>query len=112
MQAFVILFKSLIMYPSYYRKGSVCIKRETAVTGKQVNLDESYRNEAFRVINAADKKSFDDLISTMDIVSFETYERYLILLHKRTQVEAKTFRELHNRVPEFATTGQRPWYDN
>jgi hypothetical protein len=100
------------MYPSYYRKGSVCIKRETAVTGKQVNLDESYRNEAFRVINAADKKSFDDLISTMDIVSFETYERYLILLHKRTQVEAKTFRELHNRVPEFATTGQRPWDDN
>jgi hypothetical protein len=100
------------MYPSYYRRGSVCIKRETAVTGKQVNLNESYRDDAFRVINAADKRSFDDLISEMDIVSFETYERYLILLHKRTQVEAKTFREVHSEVPEFVTTGQRPNYDD
>lgn len=100
------------MYPSYYKKGSVCIKRETAVTGMRVNIDENYRNDAFRAINAVDKSSFDKLISGMDIVSFETYERYLILLHKRTQMEARTFRELHNSVPEFVTTGQRPFYED
>lgn len=89
------------MYPSYYRKGSICIKRETPVTGKQVNLDEDFRHEAFRVITAESKQSFDALVSQMDPVSFETYERYLILLHKRTQYEARTFRDLHHRAPEF-----------
>ena len=100
------------MYPSYYRKGPVCIKRETSTSGKQVDLDENNDDKPFSIINSADKKTFDRLVASMEIVSFETYERYLILLHKKAQHEARTFRESHQKAPEFFHATPRRHYED
>jgi len=99
------------MYPIYYRKGPVCIKRETSTSGKQVNLDENNDDKPFSIVTSSDKKSFDHIVESMEIVSFETYERYLILLHKKAQQEARTFRELHRTTPEFLNANPRRYFE-
>jgi hypothetical protein len=89
------------MFPCYYQRGPICIKRETSTSGKQINIDVNHRHEAFQSIDVTDRKVFDEMIADMSIVSFEVYERYLIHLHKRSQHEAKTFRDTHQKSPEF-----------
>ncbi len=91
-----------MIYPSYYRKGSVCIKREDSRSGKQVDLSETSQRSPFKLILTADKESFDKIVSGMQRVSFETYERFLVLLHNRSRQEARSFRETHNQSPEYA----------
>lgn len=100
------------MYPSYYRKGPVCIKRETSTSGKQVNLNENNDDKPFSIITSANKTAFDLLVASMELVSFETYERYLILLHKKAQQEARTFRESHQKSPEFLHANPRRYYED
>ena len=97
----------MIQYPLYYQKGSVCLKRETATSGKQVTIPEACRINTFgfQIINTPDKLSFDALVSNMNQVSHEIYERYLIILHQFNQRQPSGFRELHERTPEFAGMG-------
>ncbi|HLT74794.1 MAG TPA: hypothetical protein VKZ68_06900 [Ohtaekwangia sp.] len=90
-----------MIYPSYYRKGSVCIKREDSRSGKQVDLSESSHRNPFRLIQTNDKAGFDKIVSGMELVSFETYERFLILLHNKSRQEARSFRETHDQSPEY-----------
>jgi hypothetical protein len=92
-------------FPRYYQKDSVCIKRESATQGKQVIIPEACRINAFgfKVINTRDKLSFDAMVYEMNEVSFEVYERYLIILHQFTQKQPAGFRETHQLTPEFAT---------
>jgi len=99
------------IYPSYYRKGTVCIKRESPRRGKQVDLSETGSKKPFQVVETGDKLSFDRMVEEMEMVSFETYERYLILLHKKSQLEAKTFRQSHFRSPEFINPLPRTSYE-
>jgi hypothetical protein len=99
------------LYPTYYRKGSVCIKREDPKTGKQVDLSEKAANKPFEFIHTPDKHTFDALVSTMEIVSFETYERYLILLHNKSKFEAQSFRDMHHRSPEYVNNVRRRSYE-
>ncbi len=90
-----------MIYPSYYRKGPVCIKRENSRSGKQVDLSETSHRDPFKVIQTSDKASFDEIVSGMEPVSFETYERFLILLHNKSKQEARSFRETHDHSPEY-----------
>jgi hypothetical protein len=94
----------MINYPVYYQKGSVCIKRETATAGKQVTIPEACRINSFgfQIIQTRDKMSFDSLVSEMREVSFEVYEKYLIILHQFNQKQPSGFRESHEFSPEFA----------
>ena len=46
--------------------------------------------------------SFDALVSDMKDVSFEVYEKYLIILHTFNQKQPSAFRESHEFTPEFA----------
>jgi hypothetical protein len=94
----------MIQYPLYYQKGSVCLKRESATSGKQVTIPEACRINAFgfQIVNTADKMSFDALVSGMNEVSYEVYERYLIILHQFNQKQPSAFRESHEFSPEFA----------
>jgi hypothetical protein len=96
----------MTIYPVYYQKGSVCIKRETATSGKQVTIPEACRINSFgfQLIHAHDKMSFDSLVSEMKQVSFEVYEKYLIILHQFNQKQPAGFRESHEFTPEFAGT--------
>ena len=98
------------LYPAYYRKGSVCIKREDQRNGKQVDLSEQALRNPFSVIHTRDKAAFDQIISGMELVSNETYERYLILLHNRSKHEAQTFREAHHQSPDFVSPHPRRNY--
>lgn len=94
---------AMIQYPTYYQRGSTCIKRESATTGKQVTIPEACRINSFgfQLVNL-DKLSFDALVSAMNEVSFETYERYLIILHQFNQKQPSGFRESHQLTPDFA----------
>lgn len=96
-------------YPRFYQKGSVCIKRESANTGKQVTIPEACRinNFGFKVLSTTDKLSFDALLLGMREVGFETYERYLIALHEFTKRQPSGFRETHQITPEYAGTTVR-----
>jgi hypothetical protein len=98
-------FKIMTQYPLYYQKGSVCIKRESATSGKQVTIPEACRINAFgfQLINTTDKMSFDALVDHMKEVSFDVYERYLIILHEFNQKQPSAFRESHEFTPEFAS---------
>jgi hypothetical protein len=91
-------------FPTYYLKGSVCIKRESATTGKQVTIPEAcrIRNYGFQLINTNDKLRFDSMVQDMVPVTFEVYEKYLIILHQFTQKQPTAFREIHQHTPEFA----------
>ena len=100
-----------MIYPTYYRKGTVCIKRESPRRGKQVDLSETGSKKPFQVVETTDKLGFDRIVENMERVSFEIYERYLILLHKKSQLEAKTFRQLHARSPEFINPLPRTSYE-
>jgi hypothetical protein len=95
---------SMIQYPVYYQKGSVCIKRETARSGKQVTVPEACRLNTFgfQLINTPDKMSFDAIVSDMQEVGFEVYEKYLIILHQFNQKQPAGFRDSHEFTPEFA----------
>jgi hypothetical protein len=108
--AFPLNPHTMTFYPVYYRKGSVCIKREDPQNGKQVDLSELSNKNPFRIIRMADKAAFDLLVADMEMVSNEIYERYLIHLHNRSKFEAKTFREVHDRSPEFPGPDQRRKY--
>lgn len=94
----------MIQYPLYYQRGSVCLKRETATSGKQVTIPEACRINGFgfQLINTPDKMSFDALVGGMKEVSHEVYERYLIILHQFNQKQPSAFRESHEFSPEFA----------
>jgi len=94
----------MLQYPTYFQKGSVCIKRESATSGKQVTIPEATRLNTFgfKLINTADKMSFDDLVIDMNEVSFEVYEKFLIILHQFNQRQPSGFRESHEFLPEFA----------
>jgi hypothetical protein len=96
----------MMQYPTYYQRGSVCIKRETATTGKQVTIPEPCRLNTFgfQLITTRDKMSFDDLITDMKETSFEVYEKYLIILHEFNQKQPSGFRDSHEFTPEFAGT--------
>jgi hypothetical protein len=96
---------TMLQYPTYYQKGSVCIKRESATFGKQVTIPEACRINTFgfRMINTTDKMSFDVLVNDMKEVSFEVYEKYLIILHQFNQKQPSGFRETHEFSPDFAT---------
>jgi hypothetical protein len=98
--------KIMIQYPTYYQKGSVCIKRESANSGKQVTIPEACRINSFgfQLIHTADKMSFDALVIDMKEVSFDVYERYLIILHQFNQKQPSAFRESHEFTPEFASS--------
>jgi hypothetical protein len=100
----------MLQYPTYYQKGSVCIKRESATSGKQVTIPEACRLNTigFKLVNTPDKLSFDDLVTDMNEVSFDVYEKYLIILHQFNQRQPSGFRESHEFSPEFAGgAGQR-----
>jgi hypothetical protein len=99
------------MYPAYFRKGPVCIKRESSRTGKQVDLSQESFEIPFQQISTENTASFDALISDMEVVSHEVYERYLVLLHNKARYEARSFRELHHRSPEFSNSGRRRSYE-
>lgn len=98
------------LYPTYYRKGSVCIKREDPLRGKQVDLSEQPDHAPFKMIQTKDKAAFDLLVASMEMVSNETYERYLILLHNKSKYEAQSFRDVHSRSPEFINPNSRRNY--
>jgi hypothetical protein len=97
----------MIQYPIYYHKGSVCIKRETATSGKQVTIPEACRinTYGFQLVHTPDKMSFDALVRDMKEVSFEVYEKYLIILHQFNQKQPSGFRESHEFSPEYAGAG-------
>lgn len=97
-------------YPTFYQKGSVCIKRESATSGKQVTIPEACRinNFGFRLVNTDDKMSFDSLVADMKPVPFEVYERFLIILHQFNQKQPSGFRESHEFTPEYAATYTSP----
>jgi|SRR5687768_8245320 hypothetical protein len=97
----------MIQYPIYYQKGSVCIKRETATSGKQVTIPEACRINSFgfQLVHTPDKMSFDDLVREMKEVPFDVYEKYLIILHQFNQKQPSGFRESHEFTPEFAGSG-------
>ena len=102
---------TIMIYPTYYRKGTICIKRESPRRGKQVDLSETGSKKPFQIVETNDKLSFDRMVESMERVSFEIYERYLILLHKKSQLEAKTFRQSHARSPEFINPLPRTSYE-
>ena len=93
-----------MIFPTYYQKGSVCIKRESTTMGKQVTIPEACRINSFgfQLVHTDDKLKFDDLVKDMKGVSNEVYERYLIILHQFNQKQPSAFRETHNLTPEFA----------
>ena len=97
----------MIQYPLYFQKGSVCIKRETATTGKQVTIPEACRINAFgfKLIHTTDKMGFDAIVSDMNEVTFDVYEKYLIILHQFNQKQPSGFRESHEYTPEYAGAG-------
>ncbi len=97
----------MTQYPLYYQKDSVCIKRESATSGKQVTIPEACRINkfGFQLIHTESKLAFDALVIDMREVSFEVYEKYLIILHQFNQRQPSGFRELHERTPEFAGMG-------
>ena len=89
-------------YPSFHRLGPVCIKRESARTGKKVNISEVTETKGVVDIVLPDKESFDRMVGQMEVVSWDTFDRYLVLLNKREEQNAvATFRETHKEVPAF-----------
>jgi hypothetical protein len=100
------------LYPAYYRKGPVCIKREDSCSGKQVDLSEQASGKPFRMIQTPNKAAFDQIIASMELVSNDTYERYLILLHNKSRFEARSFRDTHERSPEFLNPSPRRDYSD
>ena len=98
----------MIDYPLYYQSGPVCIKRESATSGKKVTIPNSAHtaNYGFEVVNMRDKNSFDSLLTDMEEVSNEVYETYLITLHPFTQRQSASFREMHDLTPEFSGQGR------
>lgn len=97
------IFLNMKTYPAYYRNGSICIKRESATTGKQVQIPEQCRINGigFQFLTTADKASFDKMVKDMQEVSFEVYEKYLTILHEMSKRQPAPFREAHEYTPEF-----------
>lgn len=96
-------------YPVYYRKGSTCIKRESATTGKQVDIPEQCRihSVGFQWLSTPDKTEFDQMVKGMEPVTFEIYERYLLILHELGKRQPAVFREAHEYTPEFSGSSTR-----
>jgi hypothetical protein len=94
----------MVIYPLYYQKGSVCIKRESPTSGKQVTVPDAWHLNAagFQIINTPDKASFDAIIKEMKEVAFDVYEKSLIKLHQFNQKQPANFRDSHHSTPEYA----------
>ena len=99
----------MTIYPTYYQKGPVCIKRESDTHGKQVIIPEAshINSYGFQFLTTSDKSGFDSLVSNMNVVTLEVYERYLIMLHQFTQKQHLEFRESHELTPEFPGSSDR-----
>jgi hypothetical protein len=89
-------------YPTYHRKGSVCIKRESDTIGTQVEISsfEHYNHPSLKFLKFSTKRLFDEHIQSMTEVDHETFEQFLINLYQAKR-QRSGFRESHAAVPGY-----------
>jgi hypothetical protein len=72
------------MYPQFFRKGGVCIKRESDTLGNRIELPEPCKSPTANYVQLSvdSKVSFDNLVTGMETVSAEVYKNYLQVVYR------------------------------
>lgn len=95
-------------YPQFYRKGSICIVREGDTYGEQIEIPEPRRviNLIHTRITLPSKNRFDEMISDMENVTQEVYEKYISAFYRIKRKRPKQFRENGIRLLEVEVQSQ------